>query len=192
MNRLFLAPDLGRRFIQDASRHRPLETGGVLLGRRTEDGARLVTYAIDAGDQARRTRTSFEPDYRWQQARMLEVYDRLSDLEYLGDWHSHPGGRAFPSRTDVTLLASIRAATMARCPDPVIVILGGRRQWRFRAFELDDRERLRGVDVVSGPTSSIQGFEESFSENLRLLAHPPVAHVEQPDRGDHSEPDRDR
>lgn len=44
-------------------------------------------------------------------------------IEYLGDWHTHPGGRARPSHLDKKTLGDIAAFDAARQPNPVMLIV---------------------------------------------------------------------
>lgn len=136
---VIITPDLAARFVSSAASARPLETGGVLLGRSLQDGTRIITAVINAGHNSTATATAFEPDYKWQQNVLNNAFAGDPDLQYLGDWHSHPGGRVVPSSTDVQLLATIRAEPLALCPNPVMLICGGRRSWESRAFGFSAR-----------------------------------------------------
>jgi hypothetical protein len=53
---------------------------------------------------------------------------RLWDKEryYLGEWHSHPGARPFPSDTDLRQIREIAESPKYNCPEPVLLIVGGR------------------------------------------------------------------
>lgn len=120
-----------------AHKSRPFEVGGVLLGPANADRP-LITLLIGPGSKSRATRVSFEPDYEYQQAELDRLYEQHDgNLAYLGDWHSHPSGSCTPSTTDVRALLEIRAKPDARCPDPVMIICGGRSGNVFRAYRLD-------------------------------------------------------
>lgn len=130
-----------QEMITEASERGPLETGGVLLGWR--DGADVVvSHVVGPGPGAQHEPTTFHPDSVWQAARLAELYEQSGRrLEYLGDWHTHPGGRPWPSRRDERTLRHIAAWAEARCPDPVMVILGSAvaedaSAWKAGAFVL--------------------------------------------------------
>jgi integrative and conjugative element protein (TIGR02256 family) len=126
---------------------RPLEVGGVLLGR-IQPGLPTIVDLIGPGPLARATATSFEPDYEYQQAEVDRLFqDYGSDLAYLGDWHSHPGGRCHPSVTDLRAMLAIRGTAEAQCPDPVMVIVGGPRNRTTKAFAFDGLEALAEVPM---------------------------------------------
>lgn len=100
----------------------PSETGGLLLGR-CAGAVAEVTSLVGAGPSAQHARTSFDPDQSWQVAEVARLYgEQPHAFEYLGDWHSHPYGRAEPSMTDLRVAARIGGYRAARNPKPVIVI----------------------------------------------------------------------
>lgn len=144
---VIITPDVAASFVSSAAAARPLETGGVLLGRSLEDGTRIISAVINAGHNSKATSATFEPDYEWQQKALNQAFTENPDLEYLGDWHSHPGGRVLPSSTDVQLLTTIRAEPLAQCPNPLMLICGGRRVWVSRAFAFTARGAVRRIPL---------------------------------------------
>lgn len=107
----------------------PFETGGILLGR--DQGTRTqVNAVIGPGPTAVHERYGFQPDSDWQAEQVAAAWRRDPALEYLGDWHTHPGGTTRFSRLDTGTAMSIAAADAARQPSPVMVVLalgrGGR------------------------------------------------------------------
>lgn len=99
----------------------PLEVGGLLLGWR-DDRERIVTGLVGPGPGALHGRNAFVPDHAWQVAQLHQAFSASGgDLDYLGDWHSHPAGAAQLSPVDRTTLARIAR----RVPDPIMVIAAG-------------------------------------------------------------------
>lgn len=99
------------------------ETGGLLLGYWGGDEVVVMTIS-GPGPQATRGPTWFEPDSSWQVDQLAQVYrDSGRVITYLGDWHTHPGGTAVPSRRDRKTLRSIRSAPGARQPRPLMGIV---------------------------------------------------------------------
>ncbi|MHA1660810.1 MAG: Mov34/MPN/PAD-1 family protein, partial [Promethearchaeota archaeon] len=76
-----------------------LETGGLLLGTKQEDGSRLVTHALPPGPKALHHSTMFERDLEFSQA-ALNYFSNKSNVEYVGEWHKHPSGLTRPSEGD--------------------------------------------------------------------------------------------
>jgi integrative and conjugative element protein (TIGR02256 family) len=106
----------------------PRETGGVLMGYRLEDHLN-VSRIIGAGPLARHLAGAFEPDWKWQQEEVASQYKASGRmLEYIGDWHSHPRGVPRPSAKDRGTARTIAISTEARCPAPLMIIVGLRRR----------------------------------------------------------------
>ncbi|WP_163869566.1 Mov34/MPN/PAD-1 family protein [Myxococcus eversor] len=96
----------------------PLETGGLLLGQ-VVDGEAHVLALTGPGRRARRSRLGYESDGARDTRLVARVYPQL---HYLGDWHTHPGGPAVLSATDV---ASIRGALSPSRPEVLHLLLAG-------------------------------------------------------------------
>ena len=98
----------------------PKETGGILLGYRTNQDV-IVTGAIEVHDR-RATRTSYRRSHRKAAKCLAEALaDEPSDsaVGYVGEWHSHPAPQP-PSRQD---LASLAATALAAPDDVVLAVL---------------------------------------------------------------------
>jgi integrative and conjugative element protein (TIGR02256 family) len=82
------------------------ETGGILLGRHHDYPRPVldVVHAAGPGPRAVRRPGFFRRDVRHAQALADLTYCTDSSV-WIGDWHTHPGGPALPSDTD---LASYR------------------------------------------------------------------------------------
>ena len=102
----------------------PSETGGILIGHFRGDVVHVVAVS-DSGPAASESPDGFIRDGQHCQA-FLERWIRESHgaLTYVGEWHSHPKHRAFPSYTDVASLASISADPNFNTPAPVMLIVG--------------------------------------------------------------------
>jgi len=127
-----LTKECVRTLTAEAKRKKPLETGGVLIGYWRSEFEVMVADVIGPGPQAVHSRTSFAPDYDFQESQVADVYRRsLGRLTYLGDWHSHPGGVAALSERDRRTLARIAASREARVAYPLMVILAGGSPWNI-------------------------------------------------------------
>ena len=129
-----------------SARAKPRETGGVLMGIHTAGRkCHELTELVTSGPNATATRTSFNPDEVFQQGAVNRIFAKHGGaIEYLGDWHSHPGGAPYPSHTDHMALLTIRDAADARCPEPIMLICGGRRKRSLHAFQLSSD----GLDIT--------------------------------------------
>ena len=102
--------------ITDIEEYVPLETGGAFFGYVAADGDYVITDLISAGDAAKRSRYSFEPDQDYQLAAMARLYETSSaSTTYLGDWHSHPVSSPALSRKDEKTLLKV---ALSKCKPP--------------------------------------------------------------------------
>jgi integrative and conjugative element protein (TIGR02256 family) len=88
---------------RDCLRRSSNETGGLLVGTRLGPDL-VVPFVVPAGPGATQQRTRFEPDFSWQQHFLDFLADRFRSrharLDYIGDWHCHPGALDQPSHRD--------------------------------------------------------------------------------------------
>lgn len=121
---------------REAQAFAPKETGGVLVGYRARNTEMVVTAVVGPGPNATHELERFIPDTTYQQDEISRLYaDSGRMVEYLGDWHSHPGHNTQLSPQDVRTLRSIAAAPQARQPEPIMVILGPRVPWAFAVWQ---------------------------------------------------------
>lgn len=84
----------------EATSFYPEESGGLLLGWNSGDDI-VVAGLVPGGPEATRTRISFHPDHNFQLKELAQAYTSTSgDLDYVGEWHSHPNGVLKPSWID--------------------------------------------------------------------------------------------
>ncbi len=116
---------------EEANKQYPLETGGVLLGWKQKQEF-VIADVVGPGPTAKHDKHTFYPDHDWQVTN-IETRFRLSggQLNYLGDWHTHPNTKAQMSSLDNSTLRHISISV----PSPLMMILGGGvdGDWRDRA-----------------------------------------------------------
>ena len=141
----------------EANRHFPRETGGILLGQGLPPNKSLVTHIIGAGPLARHRKSTFEPDYQFQEAEITKIFlSTGGSCDYLGDWHSHPKGGPHPSHMDIQVLRRIREHGAARCERPVMCIVSGGPRWIASAWQLVEGSCLEiRIDVTPTETAHV-------------------------------------
>jgi integrative and conjugative element protein (TIGR02256 family) len=157
--RLWLSTEARDLIMREAKRRRVLETGGPIFG--YQDGGRgdvVVQVAYGPGPKARHRPWSLVPDREATQRAIDEVHERnRGSLEYLGEWHTHPGGRRSPSGGDIRSLERLAADEGVELPAPVMMIVPTavlRRRVRVRPFgayrfvDGGDPEQLRVAALV--------------------------------------------
>lgn len=133
MTDIYLLLSVLEELSREANFRYPLETGGVLLGV-TQQNAVQISDVVGPGPKARHARYSFQPDDVWQNEQIANLYETSGrELEYLGDWHTHPdASNPNLSRLDRLRLKQISRYRYARQPNPLMGILFGRPEyWDF-------------------------------------------------------------
>ena len=127
-------PGVRRAIIAHATRERPLECCGLLIGRRGR-----VTGALPARNLARSAvRYELDPRVHIDARRVLR--EVMPPIAILGVYHSHPRGRAYPSASDIA---------EAQYPNWIHIIVGlaGARA-RVAGFRIRG-ERVLPVTIVA-------------------------------------------
>jgi integrative and conjugative element protein (TIGR02256 family) len=127
---------------READVRAPRETGGILLGYvapGTEPEDVVVEAVLGPGPNAAHYAHRFEPDSAWQQQQLAQAYAESGRLTtYLGDWHTHPGGVAVPSRRDRRTARAIARSKSARMSRPIMLILASEHErWRAAAYRFE-------------------------------------------------------
>lgn len=117
------------------------------------DSELVITHAIGPGPSAAHYKKSFVPDSGYQEAEIARIYTESNRFStYLGDWHTHPSGSSYLSYRDKRTLKEIASFRDARCPIPVMAVLGGGEDdWVMRVWKYKPRRglmRLFGVNVI--------------------------------------------
>lgn len=146
-----------------ADAYAPLETGGVLLGWRDGEN-KVVAGIIGPGPRALHGRYTFVPDDRWHSAQIDKAFEVSSgDLDYLGDWHTHPDGGLAMSMLDRSTLSRLVRKNAGAI---MMIAASGENQWRFGAWSqrrgrLWPRPTPTACDMLSIDTPSTwPTFEE--------------------------------
>lgn len=108
-----------------AGRADSVETGGILIGRYLKKGRFVrITEVTAMPEDSRFGRAWFQ---RGRKGLDALLRDRWAQGQYyVGEWHSHPGGSAEPSGSDVAAMRKIAGDPLYRCEAPVLLVVGGR------------------------------------------------------------------
>lgn len=161
MNCVWISQCALAQLTDEANRTYPLETGGVLVGYRSEDHSVVVSDVLGPGPEARHRRHRFEPDHNWQCAQLDRIFQETEGQSvYLGDWHTHPDGVPEMSWLDRRTLRGIAMHTEAKVAYPVMLIGAGSLQgeWNWKCHQFH-AERAFGfivncVDLAIRPFSA--------------------------------------
>jgi integrative and conjugative element protein (TIGR02256 family) len=126
------------------SRANAKETGGILVGLYTEAlNCAMVTAISDAPPDSRIGRHWFDRGVAGLQRWLNKLWFKKRHY-YLGEWHLHPNGLPNPSQTDIDQMKAIATSSEYRCPEPILLIVGGSltSRWKMKAFVFTNGERF--------------------------------------------------
>ena len=126
--------------------HHPKEFGGVLIGNYSEAGDCAIVSRIITPTKYKSSPTSFTPDPACinQQLRQLP-----EQLQYLGDWHSHPDGPCQPSATDKATIAKLAAHPDVRTRSPLLLIAQTRQHQVMPHFFVQHEGKLHNYTSIT-------------------------------------------
>jgi integrative and conjugative element protein (TIGR02256 family) len=115
-----------REFIQEECRASgEIETGGVLVGKRTWNDGVVVTSASGPGPKAVQSQNEFHRDVAFCQEFLQDSAEKLNDAGlYVGEWHYHPNGSTNPSNQDIRSLSEIAEQPQYLTERPISIIVG--------------------------------------------------------------------
>lgn len=142
------------------------ETGGIVAGYYTPKlDCAVVTKVSKAPPDSKSGRTWFHRGRNGLQNWLNKLWFREAQY-YLGEWHFHPFASAHPSYTDKHQMKTIATSQEAKCPEPLLLILGGDPQanWEIRVFVFP--EKKQAIELVQTKTrlSSASSQVSSVSE----------------------------
>lgn len=104
--------------------HYPNEFGGILLGKYSNDRKTVVVSNTILPMTYKSAKYSFERGSEGLKEQLISYYNDPEQLMYVGEWHTHPDGRPFPSGTDIRALKQIVNDDNVYICSPIMVILG--------------------------------------------------------------------
>ena len=127
----------------EASSKLPNETGGILMGYWSTPCVEVViTNATGPGPQAEHSLNFYKPDNKWQHEEAIRLYEEFN-VEYLGDWHSHPYASDLLSWDDKRTLRKISRHKNGRVMFPVMLILHGKDEWMATVWKFSPTQWTR-------------------------------------------------
>lgn len=124
--KLWIPRDALKSLIIEGNQKAPRETGGILAGYVSDDDQEIViTSVVGPGPNAIHKKRRFTPDYEFHKDEIGKIFDESKGrITYLGDWHTHPGAKAYMSFLDKRALSSIAKERENFMDRPIMMILG--------------------------------------------------------------------
>jgi len=132
-NRVKILPKCLSVFRAESRKARCVETGGPLVGYVATDGVLVVSDATGPGPKARLEHYSVTIDGEYAQ-KFCDQNNRESDgrIDYVGDWHRHPGISLKPSEHDISAMKVMANFEFSPTKHPISLIY---RRWP-QAFQV--------------------------------------------------------
>lgn len=103
--------------------HYPNECGGVFVGKIIGDTAAIEEMMVPK--RFRSTPVFFTRIAGMINKWLVQIFKKSKGKTiYLGEWHSHPNGRPYPSSTDFNSMKKIAQNTDVRIETPLLLIVG--------------------------------------------------------------------
>ena len=152
-NNVILLPKCLSVIKAESRKARCIETGGPLVGYVAKDGALVVVDANGPGPKARLERFSVTIDGQHAQE-FCDQSSRESDgrIDYVGDWHKHPGFSLSPSGDDIFAMKTMANFKFSPTKHPISLIY---RSWpqAFQVYVWDGSGSLIKISSVIDSTN---------------------------------------
>ncbi|MEC2346028.1 Mov34/MPN/PAD-1 family protein [Paenibacillus barengoltzii] len=128
----------------------PLETGGILIGKYSEDGTKAIVRKNTGPPQdSKHGSHSFYRGIKDLALLLSNLWSSTGEF-YLGEWHFHPNSWPIPSLTDKKQMKMIANDTRYHCPEPILYIIGGNpfAQWNSSCHVFLERESIKLIEDI--------------------------------------------
>lgn len=111
-----------------------LETGGILMGRYNDQhSCATIDHVSGPPIDSEQGRSTFVRGVKGLGSIVARLWAKERRY-YLGEWHYHPGASPTPTHTDLTSMVEIARDSKYACPEPILLIIGGKppTNWELR------------------------------------------------------------
>ena len=143
---------------RESKNARGVETGGPLVGFLSAAGVLIVTDAAGPGPRAKHERYGITIDGKHAQ----EFCDRINfesegRIDYVGDWHKHPGISLRPSEQDTLAMKTMAEFQFSPTRYPVSLIY---RSWprAWQVYFWDGSGGLKRIKSMIAPSDQVKGL----------------------------------
>jgi integrative and conjugative element protein (TIGR02256 family) len=157
-NRVILMPKCLSVIKKESRKTWFLETGGPLVGYISQDNALILTDATGPGPRAILQCFSVTIDGAYAQ-KFCDKIMRESDgqIDYVGDWHKHPGTSLRPSGDDIAAMKTMANFQHSPTKNPISLIY---RRWPqcWQVYVWDGSGSLLKISSEMGQRSRANAF----------------------------------
>ena len=127
------------------------ETGGILIGCYSSDQAKAYVHTVTTPPKGsiQTSNTFFRSN-----TGLFDVLNRywIEGKYYIGEWHYHPRAAATPSHIDIAQMIQLSNNTDLKCPEPILIIVGGNAQKMYFGVYLFENNALLSLKKCDGVT----------------------------------------
>lgn len=105
-----------RKLVKLAQTHAPQECGSWLIGKYPDKKTCVILDVAEVPRDSVHGRMTF--------SRGVMGFERVGK-DFVGEWHTHPGGTHTPSGVDDETMNQIRKRRLSGCASPIMMILSG-------------------------------------------------------------------
>lgn len=141
-----------KRLLSHCAAAGALETGGILLGHYSEvRDLAVVKRVCGPPPDSVSGRTYFHRGIKGLQRLLDRLW--LQKEYYLGEWHFHPHASPTPSGTDAAQLEAFSKDVTLKCPEPILLIIGGdpNGRWQVSASVFSRQGAAVHLREISSP-----------------------------------------
>jgi len=121
--KIFLSQSTFLTIKKEVSKSKWKETGGILIGYKTVDQI-VVTEATGPGPNALHSMFNFQRDVEYCNHVLEQRYTESEGVYgYVGEWHTHPFGKAIPSEQDKEEMIKISETSSYQNNMPILLIV---------------------------------------------------------------------
>lgn len=118
---IHISKSILKRIEEETKFHYPKEFGGVFIGYKSDINFIITDILIP--DEYKNGQTIFIREPGTLNERLSEIHKMTNgEIEYLGEWHSHPNGPTTPSRTDIKAMEIISKDKNINIDKPLLMI----------------------------------------------------------------------
>jgi integrative and conjugative element protein (TIGR02256 family) len=144
VDRIWIPERARVNLIWEAQSWDPKETGGLLLGHIGVEGDVVIREVSTPGLAAERSEWSYLPDQAHDEKIVADCYRASGGrMTYVGDWHSHPGGKAYLSKDDRAVLRRVANWPAAQLSNPAMMVVGLGATFQIAAWRWQGHGRFR-------------------------------------------------
>jgi len=123
MPKLFVLSSVLDKIRRESSLFLLRETGGIIIGYRTNIFDIVITHISGPGPKAIHSFCNFDLDHEYTQRALDYIFDETEGgLTFLGDWHTHPLMSTYLSGRDKRTLKDIASNKNFMCEKPLAIV----------------------------------------------------------------------